>query len=203
VSILQHNFISLQPNNASIKASEKYDWLFFSSPKSVRLFSENYSINSNVKLAALSERTKHEMELKFNTKVHFVGSEKSVVETALKFNQVVTTTEKVLFPIGEDSRRTVLNAVDSDNWFGFIFYKTVISDKMHSGFQFDAAFLSSPSQAEGWLTSVGNGQKCQIFSFAGSSNLYLESQGIDCIAVDNFKRESVFKALNSHLGQTD
>jgi uroporphyrinogen-III synthase len=203
VSVLQHNFIRLQPNNASLKERGKYDWVFFSSPKSVRLFSENYSINSDAKLAALSERTKREIEIKFNTKVDFVGSEKSVVDTAFQFNQVVTTAEKVLFPIGEESRRTVLKAVDSDNWFDFIFYKTVISDKLHSGFQFDAAFLSSPSQAKGWITSIGINQKCQIFSFAGSSNLYLESQGIDCIAVDNFQRESVFEAFISHLGQTD
>jgi uroporphyrinogen-III synthase len=194
----------LQPNNASLLDAGKYDWLFFSSPKSVRLFSELYSLNSETKIATLSERTKMELVKKFNSKVHFVGNNSSVEETAKAFSQVVSQSERVLFPIGNRSRRTVQKFMKTDNWSDFTFYKTEISDKRNNNCNFDAVFLSSPSQSKGWLTAYNEKEsKSIVLSFFGSTNIYLESQGIRTITVENYNRESVFNALNSHLGQTD
>lgn len=204
ISILQHSFISLQPNNEPFIGTSNFDWLFFTSPKSVRLFSELYSINSEIKLGALSGRTKNELLRKFNCPVQFVGNHSNIDAIAESFWGGVSTSERVLFPVGKDSRRNIQNASPSDNWSDFIFYKTQISDELKNNCIFDAVFLSSPSQAEGWLkSSKGNRNYCKVFSFFGSTNRYLESQGIATITAKNFKRESVFNALNSHLGQTD
>lgn len=204
ISILQHSFISLQPNNEPFVGTNNFEWLFFTSPKSARLFSEIYSINSELKLAALSERTKNELEKKFNSQVQFVGGSANVNEIGKAFWASVSDKDRVLFPIGEGSRRSIQKESVSDNWNDFIFYKTEISDKLNINCNFDAVFLSSSTQSRGWLkTSKGLYDYCKVFAFLGSTSRFLETQGITTITVKNFNRECVFNALNSHLGQTD
>lgn len=143
------------------------------------------------------------MVKKFNSRVEFVGSQNSISETSELFNLVIEPSQRVVFPIGESSRRSIQKSLLSDNWFDFIFYRTKISDEKKIISNFDAVFLSSPSQAMGWLSSSEKVQKTNIFCFKGSTNEYLETQGIDNITVNKYNRECVFKTLNSHLGQTD
>ena len=199
ISVREHSFISLQPNNASFEVHQNANWLFFISPRSARLFFEIYKPNGQIKFAALSEGTAKVIRNLTHSTVDFVGTDDDMLATANAFKQLVNNDDVVVFPSGFDSKRRIQGYYKSDSWLDFIFYSTEISDDRICLLGFDGLFLSSTTQVKGALKNAKNGLPKHIFTFIGSTSEFLASQEIETILVDSFNRNVVFNTIINHF----
>lgn len=189
----------MQPNNASFDVHNNADWLFFSSPRSARLFYTLYKPNPQIKLAALSSGTAKVVRELTERPIDFVGSENDMLATANSFKRLVHNDEVVIFPSGKESKRRIQKLIQSDNWSDFIFYSTELSDERIGFSNYDGLFLSSTTQVKGALNNAKSKLPRAIFTFIGSTSEFLESQEIETIIVDNFNRNCVFNTINKHF----
>ena len=124
------------------------DWVFFSSPKGAKSYLENYTIKAK-KIAVFGKGTLRELH-KFNLSAHFVGKvNQTPKEIAIDFKQLIGSTATVFFPIGQLSKKSIQNEINSAQITNLITYKTVyLSKKLDT--EFDVILFTSPSNFNGY-----------------------------------------------------
>ena len=140
-------FISIRPiKNLHIP---KTDWVFFSSPKGLHSYFDQYSVIAD-KIGVYGKGTLKAL-LKHGYKADFIGE--SGLDPHLigeSFNRQLAANETVLFPIGQQSKRSIVHQVSQQNCIELITYSTELIP-VESRQQNDILIFTSPSNIDGYL----------------------------------------------------
>lgn len=131
------------------------DWIFFSSPNSVNHLLRMHSLGTR-KVAALSRGTANAL-LKFNVAPDFIGNENSdpaAIGAAFKKNLLPN--DKVLFPISQRSKKTVIKELEPSNVIELISYDTNLITNLDLNDSYGLVLFTSPSNFEGYLANSSN-----------------------------------------------
>lgn len=202
ISCLSKSFIQLQATGASLPKIKPSTHLFFSSPRSVNLFFDTYQISDDVKLAAISEGTAMAIKQKIGRDANFIGDGAEMKKTCENFTEYLSKIDTVIFPIGQFSKQSIQKKLPSKiNWINFEFYTTVIQDKNTIIKNFDAYFISSPSQFKALKINKLIMKNSSLFCFKGSTSVCLEQDGLQKIVITNFTRKQVYEQIYAHLSR--
>ena len=184
------------------KASEQIeiketDWIFFSSPRGVKHFLENYSIE-NQKIAALSlgtaEAVKH-----YGYACDFVGNpDLETTDIGLAFRDMVLG-DSVLFPISNRSLHRVQSVFEIDQIHNCVVYHTTPL-QLNIPENIAVAIVTSPSNAEGLILS-GISDKTFMIAFGKSTEAYLKKHwDLAKIRVtEAYTDAAIIQQLEAHL----
>ncbi|MBK6526132.1 MAG: uroporphyrinogen-III synthase [Crocinitomicaceae bacterium] len=163
------------------------DWIFFSSPQSVNLYFAHYKLAAN-KVAALSNGTAAELSIR-GIEVDFIGSDsKPTKEIGHDFFNQIKSTETVLFPLSDISKKNISSQVKTENVTELITYKTaLVSDKLSDipGI----ILFTSPSNVDGFLLSNRPELKTQILAIGETTAVRLRQLGMKDILVSESTNE--------------
>jgi uroporphyrinogen-III synthase len=138
------------------------DWIFFSSPKGARAYLDHYPIKAN-KIAVFGKGTERIIS-HYNLSADFKGdSHQSPAEIGHTFESLLKPEEEVLFPIGNRSRKTIINALKSATFKTIEIYNTInTSTKLiqHP----DCILFTSPSNFEGFLIDNELSEETQLIA---------------------------------------
>ncbi len=127
------------------------DWIFFSSPKGAQNYIRHYFVVAE-RIASIGKGTA-EILIKAGFQVHFIGeSIDSPAAIGQKFNAFIPPHSTVFFPLGDRSKRSVIDQIDAKRIKESTTYKTV--DQFHSlNEPFDAILFTSPSNFQSYIQS--------------------------------------------------
>jgi uroporphyrinogen-III synthase len=127
------------------------DWIFFSSPKGARSYLAQYTILAN-KIAALGTGTASVLK-EAGLNPDFIGESTDEPEIiGRKFNDLLHDNSTVFFPLGNRSKRSVVNEINSQKVQERITYKTL--DQQHSLTEkHDVILFTSPSNYHSFIQS--------------------------------------------------
>lgn len=170
------------------------DWIFFSSPQSVNLYFAHYKLAAK-KVAALSNGTAAELSNN-NVKADFIGSDsKTTKEIGRDFFNQINSTETVLFPLSDISKKNISSQTKTDTVIELITYKTaLVSDKLNDipGI----ILFTSPSNVDGFLLSNKPELKTQILAIGETTAARLRELGMkDILVSDSTNEKELVKAL--------
>lgn len=103
----------------------KTEWIFFASPRSASFFLSTHSFENHMPfLAAMGQGTaKIIHDLGFPTS--FIGASSDPKSVAEEFKKLLRPATDVLFPMAEESRRSIMKAAQGLNCIPWICYRTV------------------------------------------------------------------------------
>ena len=157
------------------------DWIFFNSPKGAQSYLNHYPIRAN-KIAVLAEGTADVIKAA-HLPIDFIGDSRNNPEIiGQNFNSLLLECSTVLLPIGNRSKRSIIDQIDPSKAREIITYNT--NDQHHKAPQnIDVILFTSPSNFNSYVHSnqiptetlvvaIGNTTGMAIRSF--SSKLKLE-----------------------------
>jgi uroporphyrinogen-III synthase len=176
----------------------KTDWIFFSSPQSVKLFFTHYKLASK-KVAALSNGTAAELSM-HDIKADFIGSDsKTTKEIGHDFFKQISSTETVLFPLSDISKKNISAQNKSEKTIELITYKTqLVKEKLE---EIPAIILfTSPSNVDGFLLQNTPELNTQILAIGATTGEHLRKLGFkDILISDSTNEKELVKALRGLL----
>lgn len=93
---------------------ENFDVVFFNSKNAVQYFFKSSSINENVLVAAFGDATAQELK-NLNIRVDFMGTSSDPYQVATQFNNTFTSSKKILFPLAEQSLKSVIEILKDNH----------------------------------------------------------------------------------------
>jgi uroporphyrinogen-III synthase len=172
----------------------KTDWIFFSSPQGVKLYFAHYKL-VNQKVAALSNGTAAEL-YGHNVKADFIGADsKTTREIGNDFFNQIDSTETVLFPLSDISKKNISSQKNTENVIELITYKTALVNEKMKDIP-GIILFTSPSNVDGFLLSNKPELKTQIVAIGETTAARLRELGIKEILVSASTNEKeLVKAL--------
>lgn len=172
----------------------KTDWIFFSSPQSVKLYFGHYKLAAK-KVAALSHGTAAELS-SLDLKVDFIGSDKKTTkEIGHDFFKQINSTETVLFPLSDISKKNISSQTKTENVIELITYKTALVNEKLKDIP-GIILFTSPSNVDGFLLSNNFELGTQILAIGETTGARLRELGMKDILVSKSTNEKeLVKAL--------
>lgn len=165
----------------------KTDWIFFSSPQSVNLYFAHYRLAAK-KVAALSNGTAAELSRNY-TQTDFIGSDsKTTKEIGRDFFNQINSTETVLFPLSDISKKNISSQTRTENIIELTTYRTsLVNEKLNNipGI----ILFTSPSNVDGFLLSNKPELTTQILAIGETTAARLREIGIKDILVSESTNE--------------
>lgn len=130
----------------------QFDWIFFTSPRSVAFFLDNIAdvdIMKKVNIACIGNTTKESIE-KYGLTVQFTGVNSGDPHRIAEEFKNGIGESKVLFPQSNRSNRSIQQALNSSQIIDLIVYKTLLVQKKISD-SYDVIIFTSPSNVDGFL----------------------------------------------------
>jgi hydroxymethylbilane synthase len=172
------------------------DWIFFSSPQSANLYFETYPLKAK-KIAALSEGTADAL-LQLGHPTSFTGdSSKATKQIGTDFFNQVKSSELVLFPLSDISKKQVSAQKGNHTIIELITYKTaLVPIKLQHEQQ--VILFTSPSNVDGFLLKNQLTEKTGILAIGETTASRLRELGFDKITVSESTNEkALVKALQA------
>lgn len=174
------------------------DWYFFVSRNAVKHFLAQASIPKHAQVAAVGAGTAQSL-LELGYQPDFVGNDTQIAQVAHDF-KVLASGKKVVFPVGDRSRRTVQLALEAHAAVQELqVYETKLLDK---AFQeaFDAIVFSSPSTAEAYFKHNSIGPNTLCVAMGATTLAYLNEKGItNAVPALGFDESALAMTLFSNL----
>lgn len=127
------------------------DWIFFSSPQGAQLYLQHYSIKAE-KVAAFGQGTAAILN-KAGIKIEFIGEATDDPKMiGQKFNELLSNKLKVFFPIGNRSKRSIIEQIDTEQLEERITYKT-LDQQQELNNTFEVILFTSPSNFHSFTQS--------------------------------------------------
>ncbi|NOQ75902.1 MAG: hypothetical protein GQ574_28105 [Crocinitomix sp.] len=127
------------------------DWIFLSSPQGAQHYLKHYVIKAK-NIAALGQGTAAVLK-KTRLQVAFIGEPTDdPVIIGQKFNALINSNSTVFFPLGNRSKRSVIDQIHSDQVIEQITYKTSDQQQVLSE-KFDTILFTSPSNFHSFIQS--------------------------------------------------
>lgn len=174
---------------------EDYEWIFFSSSEGVKHFFNQITDNIDAKLAAIGPGTSK--TLSSFGEVLFEGKSNDIHFVAHAFKKKVGI-NRVLFPVGNKSKRTVQNYLDSQQVVEAICYQTTLAP-VAIGFP-DILVFSSPSNVESYVLSNQFLPSQKIVAFGESTREALNNHFEGNVTIpENISEEALWEAIKQNL----
>lgn len=150
---------------------EKYDVIFFNSPKSVEFFLKKHVPTQQI-IACMGQGTRKKL-LEFNLIPEFVGNSSSNPNSVFSQFKLWVGSKKVLVPTGNLSRHLIKNFVRNEQLIFSEIYKTT-HHKIRLPF-FDVYIFSSPSNLDSFFEANNSIPKnARIISWGKSTSAAIE-----------------------------
>ena len=130
----------------------RFDWIFFTSPRSVAFFLDNIAdvdIMKKVNIACIGNTTKESIE-KYGLTVQFTGVNSGDPHRIAEEFKNRIGESKVLFPQSNRSNRSIQQFLTSAQIIDVIVYKTELIQKKITD-TYDVVIFTSPSNVDGFL----------------------------------------------------
>ena len=155
--------------------NSNFEVVFFSSPRSVMFFLRQFSLGSNTKIATVGEKTAEVLSA-LGYSVDFKGSG-DPKRTATAFNEWVGK-QRVLFPISNNSLKSISHLLEEDQKAEVIVYETVPSPTTIQ--PCDLYFFTSPSNVHSFMSVNGFSESdIKIFAWGSSTSKALKEEGLE------------------------
>jgi len=161
---------------------ESFDCVFFSSRNSVREFFRQspISVSSGVTMAAFGESTAKELS-HFVNEIAFIGSGSDSALVAQNFKEFLGN-RSVLFPISEQSLRTIQSSLDLAQVKEVICYSTTA--ELSKIEPVDCYVFTSPSNVESFFTAGNSIGKSKVIAIGPSTEKALKKHNIDSLSAN-------------------
>lgn len=195
IKLKQLPFIEIEAIlNAEIPST---DWIFFSSPKGAQSYIRHYFVVAE-KVATIGKATA-EILTKAGFQVHFIGeSIDSPVTIGQKFNAFIPPDSTVFFPLGNRSKRSVIDQVDANRMKESTTYKTV-GQPQSLNEAFDAIMFTSPSNFHSYMQSNSIDTNTRILAMGNTTEkailAYNESYKVNVLETPT--QEAIIELLES------
>lgn len=176
---------------------DKYDIVFFSSPRSVRYFLKRCQLREGIALACVGSGTAKEMT-NLNLPISFQGIEADTSKVAVEFLKWCGQ-RNVLFPISDRSLKTIVHAFPENQRTTVVVYKTKMETKPVPAS--NTYVFTSPSNVEAYFESNPKpNQDAQFVAWGPSTERALKSFGIGNIQTLEVANEaSLIRLLKSFI----
>jgi uroporphyrinogen-III synthase len=193
--LIHRPFIAFTPI-ASLAIPET-DWIFFSSPASVKLYDENYVLKAK-KIAALSNGTADALE-KRGIQQHFVGdNKKSPAEIGKEFLTQVPTNQSILFPLSDISKKNVSSQFTTHKIIELVTYETKLASKRIE-VPLNIIVFTSPSNVCGFLAKNRVNESTNVVAIGKTTEKELNDFGIENVHLPASTDEQDVVSLLSKL----
>ena len=147
IELTTKSFLEFKP--VAFELNQKFDVIFFGSPRAVMFFQSRYSIPNNIPIASVGGKTTALLQ-SMGFEVRFSGENKgSISEVAQQFQDWLGN-RVALFPVSTKSLGTISKVLPSNQAIHVECYETVIVEHQLKD-QFDAYVFTSPSNVEGFF----------------------------------------------------
>jgi len=173
--IIHRPFINFNPIvNLTIPET---DWIFFSSPKGVKLYLENYQLKAK-KIAALSTGTADQLEKRAIAQ-HFVGdNHKAPIDIAKDFILQVELDKTILFPLSDISKKNISTQFTTHKIIELVTYETILDVKKIE-VPLDIVVFTSPSNVCGFLAKNRINESTKVIAIGKTTEKELNDFGIE------------------------
>lgn len=158
----------------SFKSFPETEWIFFSSSNGVEHFFNQLHEFPNCKFAAIGQATAKTLN-RF-AKVDFVG-EGNPNQVALSFKQEVKEA-KVLFPIAEDSLKSIQSIFSENQVENLIVYRTKLKKNLVVK-ESDVVIFTSPSNVNGFFLNTNLTGNEKVIAIGDSTHAALKKKGVN------------------------
>lgn len=195
-SINSRSLIRFEPVSFKISPSD-FDWIFFTSKRSVDYFLNGCSISlQNHKIACIGKSTADYLTNK-KIAVDFFGTNAgNPIEVGKEFSSCLKT-ERVLFPLSSLSKKSISNLIPASQKIERVVYKTVLNP-VEITTTFDYLVFTSPSNAESFLLKNELNKSQTVIAWGNSTADFLAQRGI--LVAHTLKKSSFSELLHLLLG---
>jgi len=171
----------------------KVDVIFFTSPRSVRFYLEQYK-PTNELLATIGEATAQVLK-HHNFTPEFIGKTASHPKLVAKEFKLWLGNKTVLFPQSQRSNRTMQSELNKDQCVDLVIYETQL-EKLRVEYSPNFLVFTSPSNVEAYLlhNNITNSQK--VVSYGTTTSAYLLERGIQNHCLSEPTEKHVVDLLN-------
>lgn len=171
IDCIRQTQIQIKPvQNCQIPLS---DWLFFSSPKSAKVYLENYPIFAK-SIAVYGKGTEKTL-IKAGIKVDFIGKEAAdSSEIGCLFKTILKKGETVLFPLSQRSKKSISKQLDPRQRIEIILYETILVPHAQET-QPDVILFTSPSNYESYCLKNLISEKTILISMGNTTSAVLRN----------------------------
>ncbi len=192
VGIITHSFLSFHSVDFEVKSP--YEILFFSSPRSVIFFKNQYSIPQHVKIACVGLKTQQLLEEMAHVVSYTRTAQQSLSEFATSFKEWCGD-QRVLFPISSISLKTISSRFPVEQIEEVEVYSTEIKGKKIANCSIYV--FTSPSNVKGFLEKNTFPENVTVISWGESTSKLLLEKGIKIdIELKTASLKELFELLN-------
>ena len=199
-----HNFELITQSLISFEAvpfklpEENFDAVFFTSPRSVDFFLKYAQLANSTQIACIGSSTeKHLNELGY--KANFVGENSAEPEQVAQDFQIWLGSKTVLFPISNQSNRSISKVLNEEQFIEVIVYNT-IENSMKITPSPDVLIFSSPSNASAFLQKNSIDLNQVVCSFGRTTHNYLMTLGVSSEVLEEPTEDAVIAFLVRSMG---
>lgn len=172
---------------------KSFNVVFFTSPRSVDFFLQSAKLAPNMQIACIGSSTaKHLTELGF--KVNFMGKNSAEPQQVAEDFQSWLGSKTVLFPISDQSNRSISKVLSDGQFTEVIVYKT-LENSMKITPKPDVLVFSSPSNARAFFKKNTIHIKQIVCSFGRTTHNFLITQNIYSELLEEPSEEAVIAFL--------
>lgn len=174
------------------------DWIFFSSPKGVKFYLENYKLKAK-KVAALSTGTADQLERRAIPQ-HFVGdNRKSPAEIGKEFLTQVESNATILFPLSDISKKNVSSQFTTHKIIELVTYETILDAKKIE-VRLDIVVFTSPSNVCGFFAKNQIPDTTKVVAIGKTTEKELNDFGVEDVHVPaSTDEKDIVRLLDSLL----
>ena len=145
--------------------NRKFDWVFFSSPRSVVFFLSQQTLGTNVKIACVGSKTADTIA-DYKLTVDYCGSSSNIAQIAGEFKKLVGD-DVVLFPISDRSLKSVSTLFEQSKKIELEVYQTQLISKEIK--PHEIYVFTSPSNVDGFLLKNKMPNSARIIAWGTST----------------------------------
>jgi uroporphyrinogen-III synthase len=174
----------------------KYDWIFFSSSEGVKHFFSQISMPILPKMAAMGPGTAQAIDLHGIS--NFIGETTDPKKVAQDFKQQLKSNDRVLFPVGKKSHRSIPQYLGHSPIDILEVYDTMENSVELPSF--DLYIFSSPSNVHSFLKQNHIPDTSVIISFGPTTSKALKAAGYETIhEIQTSSVEHLLDTIKSNL----
>lgn len=183
--------ISFQQISFEPPQPEEYDWIFFTSRRSVDFFMSLELPKKSKKLAVIGKSTAKALE-EWEYKASFIGERSGDPDhVAESFLEQIEPEDKVLFPQSSISNRSIQRRLSEEQCLNLVVYETFTMPRRVSGLPMILVF-SSPSNVRGFLQMNEISPLQKVIAWGNTTAHFLKQSNV---RVDYTLAESSYDAL--------
>ena len=191
--LVSHSFLSFE--QLPFELNEKYDVIFFGSPRGVIFFKSRCTIAPDTVIACTGNKTA-ELLSQLGYEVAFKGENSGDISTVASEFKAWCGSRKVLFPSSDISLKSISSSFPDAQKVELPVYKTIINSKTIE--PCDSYVFTSPSNVTGFLSSNVIPENSDIIAWGESTAKALKENGL---SVTYTLADSSIESLIDYLKQ--